>query len=318
MRYLKTLIFALLPVAMLALAGCGSSGTTTTDPFSKATGNTGNTNTGGNTGANNGGFNNFSTAAGKVRITLTTDKAAVDVNNGQVLAIAKVVVGEAPAANVPVTFKVLAPTNLATIEQAVVNTDSNGMAVTRITTGDTPSTTNVLLSASIPVGSDTVGTNASFQLVRGGGVIMFSSNAGITPGGQSNLLEASTKTVPPNSGIWVFLQLIPFKVTDSNGNPRVGVPVTLSLFSLTTRDPNEGVIVDFLVDQNAKQETIITDSAGQGIFSTAVYMRSPGVDGANVVNVVYKAQTGDTPPVTAYIGNTYTLEAKAPDTKAAQ
>jgi hypothetical protein len=109
------------------------------------------------------------------------------------------------------------------------------------------------------------------------------------------------------------MQLIPFKVTDSNGNPRVGVPVTLSVYSITTLNPND-VIINFLVPpvMEPTQQTITTDSAGQGIFNTTVTLLTPPPGGVNIVDVVFKAVTNDAIPVTAYVGNTYTLSSKLP------
>jgi hypothetical protein len=145
-----------------------------------------------------------------------------------------------------------------------------------------------------------------------GGVIMFTSAAGTTPGGQTNLLTPWKAEVDLPAGMVVeFCQLIPFKVTDADGNPRVGVPVALSVYSTTSQNPND-VTIDFLVSSTAERtpQTITTDSAGQGIFNVTVAMQSPGPGGVNTVDVVFKAVTYDDLPVTAYVGNSYTLTGK--------
>ena len=309
MRFLKILAFAWSTIALVALAGCGGSNGsgTGTDPFSAHSG----------TLDNGTVFGNVSTASGKTGISLTTDLATVDVNNGQVLATANLVSSGAALSGVPVTFSIEAPLNgPATVAPGFtgVVTDSNGAAITRITTGNSLITTNVIINATAKIGTKTFVAHASFQIVRGGGVIMFTSDAGTNSGGQNNLLTPVTETVDPALGFdWHYAQLVPFKVTDSNGNPRVGVPVTISVYSINTKNPND-VTVDFLVDPVTEptQQTITTDSAGQGIFNADIRIGNPAAGGATVVAVVFKAVTNDPIPVTAYVGNTYTLKGKDP------
>lgn len=299
MRYLKMLVFALLPVVILALAGCGGSGSTSSDPFQKTPPS--------DQTQQNPVFNNISTSTGKITLSLTTDVPSIDVDNGQVMAIAKVAAGTAPVAGMTVNFSVLTPTDLVKLETNTAVTDSTGTAVIRITSGHVASTSNVLLQATIKVGTQTVITNANLQLIRGGGVIMFDANAGISPGSQVNLYPIRKETVAPG-GPYAFYELIPFKVTDSNRNPRVGVPVTISVYSITTQNPDT-VKVDFLVPPvtEPNQQTITTDSAGQGVFNTRVTMGFVAPKESIVVNVVYKAVTNDPIPVTAYLGIPYQI-----------
>lgn len=147
------------------------------------------------------------------------------------------------------------------------------------------------------------------------GVIMFTDKAGLEPGGQSNMLEPwEKKDVDPAVASSVAaMQLLPFKVTDSNGNPRVGVPVTLSVYSITTLDPDD-VTIDFLVTPitEPNQRTITTDSAGMAIFNTAVIIRTPPAGSFTSLSVVFKAMTNDSIPVTAYVGGNYSLTSKLP------
>lgn len=314
MRFLKSWALVMIPVVGMAIYGCGrSGGTSTTDPLASGT----------NSSAQPPAtiFGNTSTATGKTGITLNTDRASVDVVNGQVTATAKVVRSGAPVAGAPVTFGIVAPANgPATIETGLttVRTDTNGNAVTRITAGNTPTTTNVIISATVQIGTDTAIANSSFQIVRGGGVIMFLPTAGAQPGSQSNILDTVTHEVDPSLvPSWSFFQLIPFKVTDSNGNPRVGVPVTLSVYSISTGNPAD-VTIDFLVSllSEPSRQTITTDSAGQGVFNARIDMVTPSAGGSNTVAAVYKAVTNDVLPVTAYVGGSYVLTAKAPSTTA--
>ena len=331
MRYFKMVAFVLLPVVMLALAGCGSSssGSASTDPFSSSSAGTG---TGTGTGTTPVTVQDpaFSLTLG-TDLTKPTDLTVlpqVDANIGTVLLTAKLlnVSGDvfidtvsnqpiAPGAPVPnqaVTFTILAGPGA--ISYTTPLTDKNGEAKAVLTTGNVLFTTNVIVEAATTVGGKNYRAYTSFQIVRGTGVIMFTSAAGASPGSQTNMLVPGTKEVDPNiSPAWSFMQLIPFKVTDSNGNPRVGVPVTLSVYSLTTLNPND-VTIDFLLPPitEPNQQTITTDSAGQGIFNVTVTVATPPPGGVNISDVVFKAVTNDVAPVTAYVGNSYTLSSKVP------
>lgn len=299
MRCLKMIAVILVPL-MLSLTGCGgdSSGTTSANnPF--ATG-------GGNTSGSSGGtiFGNISTATGKTGISLTTDLSTVDVNNGQVLATARLVSSGVPVSGAPVTFSIIAPTNgPATIEAGLttVATDSNGVAVTRITTGNVLTTTSVIVQATATLpGGQTATVNTTFQIVRGTGVIAI---------GDLGLMDAA---VDPNFvSAEVFLQQIPFRVTDSNGNPRVGVPVTLSLYS---QSGNSTVVIDYLKSPitELNQQTVTTDSSGLGIFNVSVSVTAPSPGLTNTDSIVYKAVTNDAIPVVAYVGGFYAVTSKLP------
>jgi hypothetical protein len=323
MQILKSVLLLLVPIVLLSVSGCGSSSSGTAsvnDPFSPTTGKTD------QSGAI---FGNISTADGITGITLTTDRSSIDVNNGQVVVTATVVRNSAAVPGVPVNFTIKAPTNgPAAIEAGLttVTTDSNGVALTRVSAGDFLTTTNIIVQATVAIGSQTATTTTTFQLVRGNGVIMFTDLAGKPPGAQSNMLEPWEKKIfldpAITSSMYVdALQLIPFKVTDSNGNPRVGVPITLSVYSIS-RPSNEIVTIDFLVPfttplpnldpgiTETNQRTITTDSAGMGIFNVRVRQVSPPIGSFTAIVVVYKATTNDAIPVTAYVGGSYSITAE--------
>lgn len=314
MRILKTALFLLMSLVVLALSGCGggSSGSANaSDPFSPTPVKSA-------LDSDVPIFNNISTANGKTGITLTTDRSSIDVNNGQIVVTAKVVRESAAVSGVPVSFSIKAPINGPAVIEAgltTVSTDSNGVAVTRISAGDFPITTNVIVQATTTIGTQTATATTTFQLVRGSGVIMFTDKAGTKLGDQSNMLEPwERKDVDPAIVPSVaVLQLLPFRVTDSNGNPRVGVPITLSVYSITSLDPGD-VTVDFLVPPISEpdQRTITTDSAGMGIFNIAVVLRSPEIGSFTSSSVVLKATTNDPIPVTAYVGGSFSLTAKLP------
>ncbi len=291
MRYAK--MVALFLLSLLLLGGCGSGSTTSTgnSPFQN----------------NNQAtiFGNISTATGKTGITLTTDRATVDVNNGQIVATAKVVSSGVPVANALVTFSIKSPLNgPATVDPSVasVSTDSNGIAISRITTGNALSTTSVIVQATTGIAGQTATATTTFQIVRGNGVIMFTSAAGTAAGTQTNQLPDASKEINDPSVVSsvTFYQQLPFKVTDSNGNPRVSVPVTLSVFSTT------GAALSVVVDK----AQVTTDSAGQGIFNVAVTMPAPPSGSFYSTSVIYKAATSDPIPITAYIGGCYSLSSK--------
>ena len=308
--YFKLVAVLLTSLVSLSLTGCGSSSNgAANSPFSQT----------GTSGQKEVIFGNLSTATGITGITVTPDRPTIDVDNGQVLVTAKVIQNDVAVPGVPVKFAITAPVNgPATIEAGLttVNTDSNGVAVTRITAGNWPITTNIIVQATATIGKYSATATTTFQIVRGGGVIMFTNEAGLKPGEQTNMLEPWSRedvdsTIAPRVNV---LQLLPFKVTDSNGNPRVGVPITLSVYSITSLNPGD-VTVDFLVSPvtEPNQRTITTDSAGMGIFNVAVTLVTPPPGSFTAASVVFKAVTNDAIPVTAYVGGTYSMTGKDPE-----
>ncbi len=294
MRCLKMIVPFLFSFMLLTLCGCGSSSNGTASPFSN---NDANSTTGGASPI----FGNISTATGKTGITLASDRTTIDVNNGHVLVTAKLVQNGTAVSGVPVTFSIIEPVNgPATIDPglATVTTDSNGIAVTRITTGNILETANVIVQGTGTISGQTATATTTFQIVRGGGVIMFTESAGLNPGAQINQLPpASENLVFGTVSSFTFLQQLPFKVTDSNGNPRVGVPVSLSTYNSTGAT---SVII-------SSPTTVVTDSAGQGIFNVSVTIDTPLPGLVTAASVVYQAVTNDALPVIAYIGGTYSL-----------
>lgn len=87
----------------------------------------------------------------------------------------------------------------------------------------------------------------------------------------------------------------------------------LSVYSITSGNPDD-VTIDFQVPPSPEsdQQTVTTDSAGQGIFNVVVNLATPAPGSLNSVDVVFKAVTNDATPVTAYVGNNYTLSARLP------
>jgi hypothetical protein len=150
--------------------------------------------------------------------------------------------------------------------------------------------------------------------VSHGGVIMFTSAASAQPGSQVDLLTPASSTVDPTKAtLWEFQQLIPFKLTDSKGNQRTGVPVTLSLYSIN--GDARGVTIDFLVPplSEPNQQTVTTDSAGMGLFNVSIILAVSSTSGLNnLETLVFKAVTNDAVPVVAYVGNSYNVISLTP------
>jgi hypothetical protein len=171
-------------------------------------------------------------------------------------------------------------------------------------------------AASNPFTTNGGGTSGgSGSTVSQGGAIIFTSSAGAKPGSQVDLLTPLSSTVDPTKAtLWEFQQLVPFLLTDSSGNPRTGVPVTLSLYSING-DPT-GVTIDFLVRpiSEPNQQTVTTDSAGMGIFNVSVILAvNPTLGLNNLETLVFKAVTkNDAVPVVAYAGNSYNVISAVP------
>lgn len=329
------LFACLLLLSTLALAGCGgsSSGSTqASDPFSNSTSPEPNTTT-----------TPVTVQDPTFSLTITTDLnkptdltvlPQVDVNIGTVLLTAQLlnisdgvyidpgtnqpIAAGAPLPNQVVSFNILAGPGTIAYTTPVTGRDGNVNAI--FTTGNVNYTTNVLIEATTTVDGKNYRAYTSFQIVRGTGVIMFTDKAGTKPGEQSNMLEPWSKdgvdsTIVPSVDV---LQLVPFKVTDSNGNPRVGVPITLSVYSITTLRPDD-VTIDFLVPSfpdtavtEPNQQTITSDSAGMVIFNVAVNIKTPLPGSFTSSSVVFKARTNDPIPVTAYVGGSYSMTSKLP------
>lgn len=290
MRHIFQVGLILLSLMMLALAGCSSSssGSAASDPFATTSGATGSDTRLGTTI-----FGNVSTATGRTGITLSTDRATVDANNGQVVVTAKIISNGVASSGVPVTFSIVAPLGgPATVEAGLttVTTDSNGTAITRIATGSSSSTSNVIVAASASIGGQRATATTTFQIVRGTGVIAF----GATP-------AQSSRINPGLEAVRVFQQQIPLRLTDSNGNPRVGAAVTLSVY---TNSGGSTVAIT--------QPTVSTDASGVAIFNATVTMAAPTAGLTTMDSVIFQAATGDAAPVVGYAAEYYSLTSTVP------
>ncbi|HJV65986.1 MAG TPA: hypothetical protein VJ550_09640 [Geomonas sp.] len=286
MRYLRSIFVWLMPFMLLSLQGCGggnSNGTFT--PVSTTA-----------VGGNNGSTTVNTTVSGT--LTLTATPASIDANGGQVLVTAKVVdLNGTALPNQAVKFSVVAGPASVDPNFTTVTTDSNGEAIAIVIPGNTTVTTNVIVLATCKFGLQTASAHTTFTMARGTGAITFS--------GSPYTNEAS---IDPGVPYVIFQNQIPFTLTDANGNPRPGVPVTLSVYS-HSGDPRTVITVDYLADPTAEltQSTVTTDSKGQGIFNVTVQVFAPGPGLFTSDSIVFKAVTNDTLPLVAYAGLTTKL-----------
>lgn len=314
MRYIRSIIFFLLPIFLFSMQGCGggnSSGVFNPTSGKSSTGTTATGGTGGNGGLG-GAFNNVSTVSGKASISLATDRTTIDANIGQVLATATVVDSKGTGiAGVPVTFSVTAGPATVAPSLVTVNTDAKGKALTVIVPGNTLTTTNVILMASMVYSGNTAFSYGNFQIARGTGIIKFVTDP---VGAAETFLYQMDKSIDSNSGGAVFFQQIPFKVLDANGNPRPGVPVTMSVYSHASNSAAlliqpSVVTIDYLQNPvgEPSQQTVTTDSRGEGIFNVTVLAYAPGAGLAVGDSIVFKAVTNDTNALVGYVGLQTTL-----------
>ena len=229
----------------------------------------------------------------RISLTIATDLARVDVNNGQVTATATLKdsnpLGSLPISNQPVTFTILA--GPATITSAGAATTADGSVKALITTGNTASTTNVLVQVATTVNGQVFQAVTTFQIVRGGGTLTLSAPA------------VTSATVPAAGAGSQFgwRVIMPFTLLDANGNPRVGVPVNLSVFS-SSAPGNFSIFTP---------STVTTDAKGTGIFNIQADVFAAGVGMQNTESVVWRVQTNDTIPVVGYSSSLFTVNTAA-------
>jgi len=300
MKTIRKYGLLVLPIVVLSLAGCGSSSSGTgPDPFNNGTpgSQTDQTTT------------PVTTQAPTVSLAVETDLAKpteltnlpqVDANIGTVLLTAKMLnIGDtvlidpttntpigkdAPIPNQSVSFNILAGPGSITYSTPV--TDRNGAAYAILATGNVDYTTNVIVEASTTVNAKTYRAYTQFQIVRGTGKIELGNDQNVP-------VYTLPADYPVGEDFYIFHQFS-FLLTDSNGNPRVGVPVTLSVHSTVPATP---VFLDYT--------TIRTGSDGVGWFNAKVTLFGPGPGLPSSASVIYKARTNDPFPIINYKGSVY-------------
>lgn len=299
MGCLRTVLFALLTALSFALSGCGSSSgsgsfnpTPTTGPVTAS--------------SPSPSFSNLSSATGKYSISLSVDSQRIDANVGQLLATARITGSDGTSIDGrPITFSVAAGPATVDPNLVTVPTDSNGKAVTIVKPGNVLTTTNVILMAVTTINGKPISAYATFQIVRGTSVISFiTEKAPTDPDGTLFTLDEIVSSEFAGAD-FEFMQQLPFQLMDGNGNPRVGVPVTISIDNQLTGNAST-------VFKNA---TVITDSAGKGIFNVGVIMTAPPVGVTHTDSIIYRAVTTETsgvPALLAYTGFVVSMTTKSP------
>lgn len=286
MNRLRTVLLALLTALFLALSGCGGSSSGNFDP-APAPGQV--------AASSPPSFSNTSSAAGKYAITLSVDRPSVDANVGQLLATASIEGSDgATVEERLVTFSVAAGPATVDPTLTTVPTDSNGKAMTIFRPGDVSSTTNVIVMAATTINGKSIRAYAPFQIVRGTGIIEFITSKDPTdPDGTLFTLDETVDSAFAGE-TFEYMQQLPFKLTDANGNPRVGVSVTISIYNqLTGR-----------ASSIFNNPTVITDSGGKGIFNVGVLITAPPTGVTHTDSIIYQAVTTEASGVPSLL--TYT------------
>jgi hypothetical protein len=202
MRHLYRVGLILLPIVVLALAGCssGSSSNQAADPFT-----TSGSSTGGAT--QNSGSANFS-------LTLLPGSATAHSNEDSIVTATLKDSSSNALANQTVHFSISA--GPATAVTTAVQTDANGVALAFIRTGSTSVTTNVIVQGSASVNNTSVVGYGNIQVLPG--------NAG---NGASLALSVPSYSVRPNEEL-----LVSATAKDSSGSPLPNQVVNFSVTAL--------------------------------------------------------------------------------------
>ena len=294
MRYSRMVVFVLLSVVLLALAGCsgGSTGSTVaSDPF-------------GSLGSNTQGTNSTPTPTGSGTVlsytlslsttspsgTLTVGPSSTVIataslkdNNGNVIA------------NQPIKFEeVLPPPDTAaavSIPTPVVETSSEGTAIDFLRANITETNKDVIIKASTTVNGQLVSSVSTFKIVRNAGnfINFITTKSPTDPDGNLNTLKVEVENQPAGLPREI-LQLVTFEVLDRNGVPRTLVPVKLSIYSVVGCTANS-VFTDS--PEAPFERTVTTDNTGLGVFNSSVTLLTPPVGDENSCSVIYKATTAD-------------------------
>jgi len=303
---------ALLLVSLitLVLAGCGSGGSNSADPFSTAS-------TSANT-PNTGVFGNITTtAAGKISYKLTLSAVGAS-GSGSTVGPGSTVIATAllsdsdgnPIANQEVTFEKVDPLAPVSVTTPLVTTDSSGKAINFLKAESLPSNStssyDIIIKASATLHEQLVTSVAIFKIVRSAGnVISFlTSKLPTDPDGTLNQLAVSLTNVDPASQPFTgIVQLVPFQVLDSNGTPIPRQPVAVGIYSVMG---GEGCSAYIDSPEAGSLQTVTTDDNGKGIFNAVVLMATPGVGSENSCSLIYRATTTiaglPDPPVFSYGG----------------
>ncbi|QWV95110.1 Ig-like domain-containing protein [Geomonas oryzisoli] len=243
MRYFNKVALILLPVLMLALAGCGSSSSGKTDPF----------NPGGTVGGTTSGTPPYS-------LTLTPAKSAAFANEQLIVTAVLKDASNTPIANQTVNFSITA--GPATAVSTSARTDSNGVALAFVRTGATAVTTNVIVQGASTVNSKSVVGYGNFQV----------SPADANLNSTRLSLSMTSLAVSPNQE-----QVIIATAKDGSNNPLANLAVTFRVAA----GPASMVITNSFTDANGQATTIV--KAGNPAAVSNVIIEATATVGGNAV-----------------------------------
>lgn len=312
MRNMYRTALLLVSIIALTLAGCGSGGSNSADPFSTASSSTNAPNTG-------TAFDNISTAAGKNQLSYKLTLSAVGASGGgstvgpgsTVMATALLSDSDGnPIANQEVHFEKIDPLAPVTISTPLVTTDSSGKAISFLKAESLPSNStssyDIIIKASATIHEQLVTSVAIFKIVRSAGnVISFlTTKLPTDPDGTLNELAVTLTNVDPASQRFTgIVQLVPFQVLDSNGTPIPRQPVAVGVYSVMG---GQGCSAYIDSPEPGSANTVTTDDNGKGIFNAVVLMATPGIGSENSCSLIYRATTTivgiPDPPVFSYGG----------------
>ncbi|GFO64308.1 Ig-like domain-containing protein [Geomonas paludis] len=244
MRYFYKLALILLPVLMLALAGCGGSSSGSADPF----------NPGGSVGGTTSGTPPYS-------LTLTPAKSAAFTNEQLIVTAVLKDASNTPIANQTVNFSITA--GPATAVSTSARTDSNGIALAFVRTGVTAVTTNVIVQGAATVSSKNVVGYGNFQVSPADGNLNSTRLS----------LSMTTLAVSPNQE-----QVIVATAKDASNNPIANLPVAFRVAAGLA----SMVIANSVTDSNG-QATTIVKAGNPAAVSNAIVEATATVSGSAVV-----------------------------------
>lgn len=219
MRYFYKFAILLLPVLLLALAGCGSSSGGNADPF----------NPGGNIGGTDTGTAPYS-------LTVIPAKTAALVNEEMIVTATVRDVNNRPVADQTVNFSIAAGPATAVITSA--KTDSNGVALAFIRAAATAVTTNVIVQGTATLGGKSVTGYGNFQV----------SPADVNLNSARLSLAATSTAVNPNQEL-----LITATARDGSNNPVSGLTVGFRVAA----GPATMLIASSVTDSNGQATAIV-------------------------------------------------------------
>lgn len=179
-----------------------------------------------------------------------------------------------------------------------VTSTASGIATTFLSVADTTVNKDVVIRASTSINGQDVSALSIFKVVRAtGNYINFITTKTTTdPDGNLNTDHVEILLIDPlKTPHYDILQLAPFQVLDKNGFPRPLVPVKVSVYSVLggdPRDPEDCMVVND-TPEKAGETTVTTDNTGLGVFNSYVRVATPPVGGTNSCSVIYKATTQD-------------------------